>query len=157
MTTHQDTKRPVRRGHGPPRQAMLAMLEARSVALVGASPRPSSFGQRMIEEVTRSPSRPEVYLVNPRYAKIGERACHPSLADLPGPVDLVLLAVPDAALEQQLGLAARRGDASAVIFGNAHEDPGGAEPSSAEPGSAEPGSAEPGSAEPGSAEPGSAE
>ena len=48
----------------------------------------------------------------------------PSLADLPGPVDLVLLAVPDAALEQQLALAARRGDRSAVIFGNAHEAPG---------------------------------
>jgi predicted CoA-binding protein len=109
--------------HPPPRQTLLAMLEARSVALVGASPRPGSFGQRMIEEVTRSPSRPEVHLVNPRYARIGERACHPSLADLPEPVDLVLLAVPDAVLEQQLGLAARRGDASAVIFGNAHEDP----------------------------------
>ena len=31
--------------------------------------------------------------------------------------------MPDAALEQQLALAARRGDRSAVIFGNAHEDP----------------------------------
>ena len=99
------------------------MLEARSIALVGASPRPGTFGQRMLDEVTRSPARPEVHLVNPRYAEIGGRRCVPSLADLPGPVDLVLLAVPDAALEQQLALAARRGDRSAVIFGNAHEDP----------------------------------
>ena len=99
------------------------MLEARSIALVGASPRPGTFGQRMVDEVTRSPSRPEVHLVNPRYAEIGGRRCVPSLADLPGPVDLVLLGVPDAALEQQLTLAARRGDRSAVIFGNAHEDP----------------------------------
>jgi acetate---CoA ligase (ADP-forming) len=99
------------------------MLEARSIALVGASPRPGTFGQRMLEEVTRSPSRPEVHPVNPRYAEIDGRRCVPSLDDLPGPVDLVLLAVPDAALEQQLALAARRGDRSAVIFGNAHEDP----------------------------------
>src|ERR1700689_4543430 len=77
----------------------------------------------MLDEVTRSPARPEVHLVNPRYAEIGGRRCVPALADLPGPVDLVLLAVPDAALEQQLALAARRGDRSAVIFGNAHEDP----------------------------------
>jgi acetate---CoA ligase (ADP-forming) len=102
---------------------LTAMLEARSVALVGASPRPGSFGRRMVEEVTRSPSRPEVHLVNPRHAEIGGRRCVPSLADLAGPVDLVLLAVPDAALEEQLTLAARRGDRSAVIFGNAHEDP----------------------------------
>jgi acetate---CoA ligase (ADP-forming) len=100
----------------------MPMLEARSVALVGASPRPGTFGQRMVEEVARSPSRPEVHLVNPKYAEVSGRRCVPSLDDLPGPVDLVLLAVPDAALEQQLARAARRGDRSAVIFGNAHED-----------------------------------
>jgi len=96
------------------------MLEARSVALVGASPRPGTFGQRMTEEVAKSQSRPDMYLVNPRYRDIGGRRCYPSLADLPGPVDLVLLAVPDAALEQQLTLAAGRGDRSAVIFANAY-------------------------------------
>ncbi len=131
MTTDQDSERavsparaapPAHRG-GPP--GLAPMLEARSIALVGASPRPGTFGRRMVEEVTRSPSRPEVHLVNPRYAEIAGRRCAPSLADLPGPADLVLLAVPDAALEQQLALAARRGDRSAVIFGNAHEDPPG--------------------------------
>jgi acyl-CoA synthetase (NDP forming) len=101
------------------------MLAARSIALVGASPRPGTFGARMIEEVTRSPSRPGVYLVNPRHAQIGGQPCVPSLADLPGPVDLVLLAVPDAALEDQLTLAAARGGRAAVIFGNAHEDSAG--------------------------------
>jgi acyl-CoA synthetase (NDP forming) len=105
-----------------------SMLAARSVALVGASPRPGSFGARMLEEVTRSPSRPRVHLVNPRYAQIGEQRCHPSLADLPEPVDLVLLGVRDDALEGQLGLAAARGDRAAVIFGNAHEDPATAPP-----------------------------
>src|SRR5450755_24524 len=107
----------------PQRPVLQAMLEATSIALVGASPRPGSFGQRMIDEVARSPAGPGIYLVNPRYRQIGERPCHPTLADLPGPVDLVLLGVPDAALEGQLGLAAGRGDAAAVIFGNAHEDP----------------------------------
>jgi acetate---CoA ligase (ADP-forming) len=99
------------------------MLEATSIALVGASPRPGSFGHRMTAEVARSPARPDIYLVNPRYRQIGEQHCYPSLADLPGPADLVLLGVPDAALEQQLSLAAGHGAAAAVIFGNAHEDP----------------------------------
>jgi acetate---CoA ligase (ADP-forming) len=105
------------------RTGLESMLAARSVALVGASPRPGTFGARMIEEVTRSPSRPRVHLVNPRHGQIGGQPCVPSLADLPGPVDLVLLAVPDAALEDQLTLAAARGDRAAVIFGNAHEEP----------------------------------
>ena len=102
---------------------LAAMLEARSIAVVGASARPGSFGERMVEEVTRSPARPDVFLVNPRYTELAGRPCLPSLSELPDPVDLVLLAVPDTALEQQLTLAAQRGDRSAVIFGNAHEDP----------------------------------
>lgn len=104
--------------------ALAAMLEARTVALVGASPRPGSLGERMVSEVTKSPSRPQVYLVNPRHEQVAGRPCHASLDDLPGPVDLVLLAVPDSAVEEQLARAARRGDRSAVLFGSAHELPG---------------------------------
>ncbi len=97
-----------------------AMLEARSVALVGASARPGSLGARMIEEVTRSPSRPRTYLVNPRYADIGGVPCLPDLAAIPEPVDLALLAVPDSALEAQLTAAAKSHTRSAVIFGSAY-------------------------------------
>src|SRR5579859_2079341 len=95
------------------------MLEARSVALVGASARPGSLGARMIDQLARSPSRPRTYLVNPRYAEIDGTPCLPSLAELPEPVDLAVLAVPDAALADQLVLAARSQARSAVIFGNA--------------------------------------
>jgi acetate---CoA ligase (ADP-forming) len=119
---------------GPPTQldpsadasadAVTAMLEARSVALVGASGRAGSLGARMIAEVARSPARPRTYLVNPRYAEIDGTSCLPALADVPEPVDLVLLAVPDAALEEQLAAAARAHARSAVIFGNAFELPG---------------------------------
>jgi acyl-CoA synthetase (NDP forming) len=107
----------------PTSAALLAMLEATSVALVGASPRAGSFGERMVAEVAKSPAAPRTFLVNPRHREIGGVRCHRSLADLPAPVDLVLLGVPDAALEEQLALAAERGDRSAVIFGNAYEPP----------------------------------
>ncbi|HEY6313848.1 MAG TPA: acetate--CoA ligase family protein [Streptosporangiaceae bacterium] len=104
--------------------AVTAMLEAQSIALVGASARPGSLGARMIAEVARSPSRPRTHLVNPRYADIGGTPCLPGLAEVPEPVDLVLLAVPDAALEKQLAAAARRQDRSAIIFGNAFDPQG---------------------------------
>ena len=108
----------------PPGAALSAMLEARSVALVGASARPGSLGARMIDQMARSPSRPRTYLVNPRYRDIGGTPCLPSLAEVPEPVDLALLAVPDAALEDQLGLAARTKVRSAVIFSNAFDADG---------------------------------
>jgi acyl-CoA synthetase (NDP forming) len=104
--------------------AVTAMLEARSVALVGASARPGSLGARMVAEMARSPSRPRTYLVNPRHAEINGVPCLPALADVPEPVDLALLAVPDSALQAQLGAAARTGVRSVVIFGNAYDPPG---------------------------------
>ena len=48
------------------------MLGARSVAVVGASARPDSFGARMIVEAQRSSAR--MHLVNPRYDRIGDAA-----------------------------------------------------------------------------------
>jgi len=95
------------------------MLGARSVAVVGASARPDSFGARMIIEGLRSSAR--MHLVNPRYGRIDGVACAPSLAALDEPVDLVLLGVPDAALLDELQAAAAAGARGAVVFGSAHE------------------------------------
>jgi acetate---CoA ligase (ADP-forming) len=103
---------------------LAAMLEARSVALVGASPRPGSLGARMIAEVAKSPAAPRTYLVNPRYEKIGTERVYPGLADLPEPPELALLAVPDAALGEQMGAAAEAGVRSVVIFGSAFDPRG---------------------------------
>ena len=100
------------------RAAVAAMLGARSVAVVGASARPDSFGARMVTEALRSSA--QVHLVNPRYRRIGELPCVPSLSDLSESLDLVLLGVPDAALIDQLRAAADIGARSAVVFGAAH-------------------------------------
>ena len=101
-----------------PKSAVAAMLEARSVALVGASPRPGSFGERMIIEARRSTAH--MHLVNPRYDDIDGIPCAPSLAALDEPVDLVLLGVPDGALLGELKAAAAIGARAAVIFGSAN-------------------------------------
>jgi acyl-CoA synthetase (NDP forming) len=94
------------------------MLGARSVAVVGASARPDSFGARMVLEAQRGSAL--VHLVNPRYDRIGDRPCLPSLAALDDSPDLVLLGVPDSALEEQLRQAADVGAHSAVLFSSAH-------------------------------------
>lgn len=96
------------------------MLEAASIAVVGASARPGSFGERLAREALRSPGALRVHLVHPRHRDVLGRACVPSLHEVPQPVDLVLLGVPDSALVDQLGLCARRGDAGAVVFGSAY-------------------------------------
>ncbi len=105
--------------------AVRSMLAARSVAVVGASARPGTFGDRVVTEVGRSPAAPVVHLVNPRYREVQGQRCVPALSDVVETVDLVLLAVGDDSLEEQLALAAARGDRSAVVFGSAWSAPGG--------------------------------
>ena len=112
------TMAPIGRSDAPS-DAVRRMLEARSIAVVGATERTGSFGDRLTREVLRSPGRPEVHLVHPKYERVHGRECVPSLSDLPDPVDLVLLGVPDGVLVDQLGLAAQRGDGGAVVFGSA--------------------------------------
>ncbi|HSR26034.1 MAG TPA: CoA-binding protein, partial [Candidatus Eisenbacteria bacterium] len=99
--------------------AVRRMLEPRSVAVVGASARPGSFGERLTVEVLRSPLAPRVHLVHPSHAEVLGRRCLPTLADVTEPVDLVLLGVPDHALVEQLSLSAERGDRAAVVYGSA--------------------------------------
>ncbi len=102
--------------------AVAAMLDARSVAVVGASARPGSFGERMVTEVLRSTGERRITLVNPAYDEIAGQPCLPDLAELDGAPDLVLLGVGDKRLPGQLAAAASIGARSAVVFGSAHDD-----------------------------------
>ena len=107
------------------------MLEARSVAVVGASARPGSFGNQLLSQLLRGGYRGAVHPVNPRYREVLGLPCHPSLAEAPGPVDLAVLAVPNGALEAQLAAAAAGGVPAAVIFASCQDPvppPGGGPP-----------------------------
>ena len=105
------------------RPALAALLEPRSVAVVGASARPGSFGDQLVGQLLAGGYLGTVHLVNPRYREVAGRPCHPSLADLPGPVDLAVLAVPNAALEAQLIAAAEAGAPAAAIFASCADPP----------------------------------
>src|SRR2546425_5394984 len=99
------------------------MLEARSVAVVGASPREDSFGQQMMVQLAGGGFDGAIYPVNPRHREVMGLPCLPSLSDLPEPVDIAILGVPNAKLEEQLRAAAEAGARSAVIFASCYEEP----------------------------------
>ena len=104
-------------------RGLAPLLEPRSVAVVGASARPGSFGDQLVSQLLAGGYRGTVHLVNPRYREVAGRPCHPSLEDLPGPADLAVLAVPNAALEAQLQAAAAAGVPAAVVFASCLEPP----------------------------------
>ncbi len=96
------------------------LLEPRSVAIVGASTRPGSFGNALVREVRDGGFPGPVYPVNPRYRDIDGLRCFPSLADLPEPADLALLAVGPERVEAALQDAADARLPAAVVYTSLH-------------------------------------
>src|ERR687894_979310 len=109
-------------------QALRAMLEARSVAVVGASPRFDTPGNYMVKQLIIGGFTGEVAAVNPKYDEVESIACFPGLDELPFVPDLVLLAVGNRRLERQMEEAARCGARGVVVFASALEDPPGDPP-----------------------------
>jgi acyl-CoA synthetase (NDP forming) len=99
------------------------MLEARSVAVVGASVREGSVGNQSVVELVEGGFGGRIVPVNPKYDEILGLPCVASVAEIGEPVDLVILAVSNALLEEQLRLAAEAGAGSAVIFASGYEEP----------------------------------
>jgi acyl-CoA synthetase (NDP forming) len=100
------------------------MLEARSVAIVGASAREGSVGhETLLELIDRGGFAGAVYPVNPRYEELFGRRCYPSIAEVPEEVDLVVIALANALLEETLTACVEAGAASAVIYASGFEEP----------------------------------
>jgi acyl-CoA synthetase (NDP forming) len=100
------------------------MLEARSVAVVGASVKTGSLGAQMMAELRRGGFDGAVYPVNPGYGQVDGYECYPSLLDVPGPVDLAILGVANARIEQAMTDAVAVGVGSVVTFSSLYEEPG---------------------------------
>jgi acyl-CoA synthetase (NDP forming) len=108
--------------NGGTRTALERMLEARSVAVVGASVKPLSLGNQMVVELQRGGYEGAIYPVNPGYEDVLGLRCYPSIAELPEPVDLAILGVSNARVEQALRDAVAAGARSAVTFSSLFEE-----------------------------------
>ena len=108
--------------NGDTRTALERMLEARSVAVVGASVKPLSLGNQMVVELQRGGYEGSIYPVNPGYEEVLGLRCYPSIAELPEPVDLAILGVSNARIEQALRDAVAAGARSAVTFSSLFEE-----------------------------------
>jgi acyl-CoA synthetase (NDP forming) len=75
-------------------EADLARLFApRSIAVIGASSRPGALSWWPLRLLGRYPFEGPVYPINPNRAEIDGVRCYPSLGDVPGPVDLAIVAL----------------------------------------------------------------
>lgn len=92
------------------------LLRPSSIAFVGASPRPDTPGNTMLAAATMDGYAGRIHAINPRYDRIEGVKCFPSLADLPAPVEHVVLGIGNAQLEAGLLAVAEHGAKAATIF-----------------------------------------
>ena len=83
-------------------------FKARSVAVVGASRRQDTVGQALVRNLVLGDFSGAVYPVNPQAESVSGLPAYHSVADIPGEVDLALVAVPaDAVTDVVLDCAAK--------------------------------------------------
>jgi acetate---CoA ligase (ADP-forming) len=87
-----------------------------SIAVVGATERPGSYGAETLKNLAAIGYPGEVWGVNPNRTEVFGRPCVPTLADLPEPADAVVVAVPAASVPQIVDQAGERGCGGAVVF-----------------------------------------
>jgi acetyl coenzyme A synthetase (ADP forming)-like protein len=87
-----------------------------SVAVVGASRDSAHIGHRLLDTIVRGGFRGAVYPVNPRAAAVGGLRAYPSVRELPGAVDLAVVAVPREAVLGVVDDCAARGVRALVVI-----------------------------------------
>ena len=95
-----------------------------SVAVVGASADPRKWGNWLASRALRGEHRRAVHLVNHRGGEVLGRDTHRSLLELEAAVDLVLITVPEAALESTVEDALAAGARAIVVISAGTEGSG---------------------------------
>ncbi len=74
--------------------AVRHVLEPSSIAVIGASRRRASVGGTVVRNLVAGAFGGPIYPINPHAKTIADRRAYASIADVPGPVDLAVIAVP---------------------------------------------------------------
>jgi len=101
-----------------------ALLSPRSVAVLGASERPS-VGRGMVDALERIGFGGAIYPINPKYATVAGRNCYGSLRELPEAPDVVSFCIRNDGVVEGVRAAAERGARAAVIYDGGFAEIGG--------------------------------
>lgn len=97
-------------------ESVRAFLHPRSVAVVGASRRPGTIGHALVFNLKQFGFQGPIYPVNPEADEIEGLKVYRSVGELPRPLDLVVIAVPAAAVEGVVAESARVGARGVVVI-----------------------------------------
>ena len=92
-----------------------SLLRARSVAIVGASPK-GRWSLFIFENLKEGGYQGKIYLINPNYSELWGQPCYPKLSALPEPPEHLVLLVPTRAVLPTLEEGSSIGSKAATIY-----------------------------------------
>jgi acetate---CoA ligase (ADP-forming) len=93
------------------------LLAPRSVAVVGATSRPGAYADETLRNLKRMGFAGRVWGVHPTRKRVHGRTCVPTVADLPEPVDAVVVAIPAPGVPEVIEQVGARGCGGVVVYG----------------------------------------
>ncbi|GAB4266498.1 MAG: bifunctional acetate--CoA ligase family protein/GNAT family N-acetyltransferase [Deferrisomatales bacterium] len=91
------------------------LFSPESVALIGATPKEGTVGRAILENLVEGGFEGPIYPVNPKYDDLLGRKCYPSVGAVGQPVDLIVVAVPMAAVPAVLAEAGQAQVGAAIV------------------------------------------
>lgn len=105
-------------------QAMHKLFNPRSVVVVGATDSPERVGYNLLESILYGGFKGKVFPVHPRLETLQGLKVYPSLEDVPGPVDVAVIAVNQFATVETIAECGRLGVKAAICVAGGYRETG---------------------------------
>ncbi|MGE5525131.1 MAG: acetate--CoA ligase family protein [Rhodospirillaceae bacterium] len=101
-----------------------ALFNPRGIAIIGATPDTARAGGQTLQVLRERGYKGGIYPVNPKYEAIGSHTCYASIAKVPHPCDVAVVAVPAAHVPQMIADCGQHGVRYAVVLGGGFREAG---------------------------------
>src|SRR5215831_15610493 len=96
--------------------SLAPLFRPASIAVIGASTDPTKLGSVPVGHMKASGFAGALYPINPRASTVQDLPAYPSIGAAPGPVDLAVIAVPEAHVLAAMKDCAANGVRAVVVF-----------------------------------------
>jgi acetyltransferase len=104
--------------------AIESLFYPRSIAVVGASDMPDKFSGRVLKHLLKSDFRGAIFPVNPNRKEVQGVACYSNVREIPDPVDVAVMMVPNSRLFEALEDCHSKGVTTALVLNSGFAEAG---------------------------------
>ncbi|HSF97137.1 MAG TPA: GNAT family N-acetyltransferase [Ornithinibacter sp.] len=112
------------REHRAEALSVRSILHPRTIAVIGASRRRNSIGSQLLERIVAAGFTGDIHPVNPNVRTLRRRTAYPSVAAVPGRVDLAVIAVPAHAVLEVVDECAEAGVKALLVVSSGFAEEG---------------------------------